>query len=276
MDGERLTAWTLRLSECVTALGELPSASVDLVYVDPPFASGKRREGRAGLTFDDRFDSIASYIEFLEPVVIECHRVLRASGSILLHVDWRTSHHVRILLENVFGEECFVNHLIWSYGLGGSGPRSFARKHDDILLYGRTPGYWFEPPMVPARSAMLRGRMKKATDVLDIPAINNMAIERTGWPTQKPLPLLKMLVGACCPVGGVVLDPMCGSGTTLVAAIETGRNAMGFDRSSEAIAIARGRLQSLPSGERDLIPRQQDVQALQVVGSGPPDLRRTA
>jgi len=237
-----LSSTPLRLEEgdCVDLLRAEPSASVDLVYLDPPFNTGRTFTAKAG-SFDDRFASTGDYLAFLAPRLAECHRVLRATGSILVHCDWRTSHRVRCLLDEVFGEDRFVNHLIWSYGLGGSSPRTFARKHDDILFYGKTAAYWFEAPRVPAKSARMRGMTKKATDVLDIPSLNNMALERVGYPTQKPLELLSLLVHACCPPGGVVLDPCCGSGTTLVAAIESGRQAIGFDRSPEAITVASRR-----------------------------------
>jgi DNA modification methylase len=191
--------------------------------------------------FDDRFASLNDYLDFLAARLVEAQRVLRDSGSILLHCDWRTSHRVRCVLDDVFGAERFVNHLIWSYGLGGSSPRTFARKHDDILFYSKTDSYHFEAPRVPATSRRMMGMTKKATDVIDIPSINNLALERTGYPTQKPLALLSLLVNACCPSGGVVLDPCCGSGTTLVAALESGRSAIGFDVSDEALTIARGR-----------------------------------
>ncbi len=152
-------------------------------------------------------------------------------------------HHIRLLLDDLLGEASFVNHLIWSYGLGGSSPRRFARKHDDILLYCVSPDkYFFDPPKIPATSNKMRGQMKKATDVLDIPAINNMAAERCGWPTQKPLALLSLLIGACCPPRGTVLDPFCGSGTTLVAAVAGGRSAIGMDRSPRAVSLALSRL----------------------------------
>ena len=150
------------------------------------------------------------------------------------------------MLDELFGEDRFVNHLIWSYGLGGSSPRRFARKHDDILFYCLDPArYYFKPPRIPATSNRLKGQTKKATDVLDIPSINNMAAERTGYPTQKPLALLELLVEACSPLGGAVLDPTCGSGTTLVAAARLGRRAIGFDSSRAAIATARKRLKTL-------------------------------
>jgi DNA modification methylase len=167
-------------------------------------------------------------------------------------VDFRVCHHVRLLLDDLLGEDRFVNHLIWSYGLGGSSPRRFARKHDDILFCCLDPErYYFDPPMIPATSARMAGKLKKSTDVLeipdvlDIPSINNMARERTGYPTQKPVALLEVLIKACCPPNGVVLDPCCGSGTTLVAAASTGRRAIGFDINPEAIVIAQGRLRDL-------------------------------
>lgn len=178
----------------------------------------------------------------MRSVLHEAHRVLAPTGCVLLHCDWRTCHHLWIELERIFGASNAVNHLIWSYGLGGSGPRSFARKHDDILFFGKSNRYWFQAPLVPSRSRRMAGAPKKATDVFDIPAINNMAAERTGWPSQKPLALLSMLVGACSPPGGTVLDPFCGSGTTLVAASSLGRRAIGFDLSPRAVEVARRRL----------------------------------
>lgn len=235
--------WRLEQADCLTALAALPKGHASLIYIDPPFNTGVRRQGRGGLAFADRFDDVGAWRAFMEPRLRAAHHALAMDGSLLLHVDWRTSHHARCMLDDIFGAECFVNHLVWSYGLGGSGPRSFARKHDDILLYGRSTAYWFEAPRVPARSARLRGRTKKATDVLDIAALNNMALERTGWPTQKPLALLDLLVRACCRPSGLVVDPTCGSGTTLVAAVRSGRRALGIDISADALAIARGRLE---------------------------------
>ena len=268
--------WLLRHGDCIDVLKEIPDASIDLVYLDPPFNSGSERRGRTGLHFADRFGDIAAYRAFLAPRLQELFRVLRPTGSILVHVDWHTSHHVRLMLDEIFGSENFVNHLIWSYGLGGSGPRSFARKHDDIFLYARPDDYWFQPPMVPARSARLRGRMKKATDVLDIASINNMAFERTGWPTQKPIALLNMLVRACCAPGGTVLDPTCGSGTTLVAAVNAQRRALGIDISAAALAIATSRLEGSAAlnATADSMPRA--VRSARRDRQGPEPLAQSA
>jgi len=227
--------------------GSLDAGSVDLVYVDPPFATGKTQTGRGG-AYADSWASVADWVAWLRERVAATLPAMKETGSILLHIDWRTSHHARLVLDDLLGADRFVNHLVWSYGLGGSSPRRFARKHDDILFYGMDPDrYWFEAPMVPATSRRMDGQMKKATDVLSVASLNNMAGERTGYPTQKPLELLDLLVRACCPAGGLVVDPCCGSGTTLVAAAASGRRIAGCDVNPDAVEIARGRVEGFVS-----------------------------
>ncbi len=224
-------------------VGTLQPQSIDVLYADPPFNTGRSQRGTDNLTYPDTWPSIDAWLAWLRERLTATLPALKPTASILLHVDWRTSHHARLLLDDLLAPENFVNHLIWSYGLGGSSPRRFARKHDDILFYAIDPErYFFEPPMVPATSNRMKGELKKATDLLEIPAINNMAAERVGWPTQKPLALLEMLVGACSPPGGVVFDPCCGSGTTLLAARRRDRCAVGADIAPEAIELAIDRL----------------------------------
>lgn len=236
--------WELERGESIELLRARADASVDLIYMDPPFCTGRVLRGRTEAdAFNDRWPDRAAYLDFMRGHLVEAHRLLKPTGNLLLHCDSRTCHHLWIELEQIFGADRAVNHLVWSYGLGGSSPRSFARKHDDILFFARGEDYWFEAPRVPSRSLRMAGASKKATDVLDVPSLNNMALERNGWPSQKPLELLTMLVGACCPVGGVVLDPFCGSGTTLEAALALGRHAIGFDRSERALELAARRLQ---------------------------------
>lgn len=245
-------------ADWLDAAPNLEPASIDMLYADPPFNTGRRQQAQAG-AFEDAWSSPANYIAWLRARLGATLAALKPSACILLHVDWRTSHHVRLLLDELLGADRFVNHLVWRYGLGGSSPRRFARKHDDILFYCIDPeAYWFEAPRVPATSRRMAGRSKKATDVidmplereaevgdvLDVPTLNNMALERVGWPTQKPLALLRMLIAACCPTNGAVLDPCCGSGTTLVAAHQLGRCAIGVDVSEHAIRIACERLES--------------------------------
>jgi len=239
-------------ADWLDAARALPPASIDLMYADPPFNTGRRRTasprarvlGRDGTAaYDDAWPTMADYVSWLRERIAATLPALTPGANVLIHCDARCCHHLRLLLDELLGPERFVNHLIWSYGLGGSSPRAFARKHDDILFYCIDPGArYFRAPRVPATSARMRGLTKKSTDVLDIPSLNNMSRERTGYPTQKPLALLSLLVEACCPPGGSVLDPCCGSGTALVAAAASGRGAIGFDRSAEAIAAASARL----------------------------------
>jgi DNA modification methylase len=231
----------------IDAIIDVDVASVDLMYVDPPFNTGKIQSASAG-AYEDAWASTGDWLSWFRSRVERTIPKLKPNASLLIHTDWRTTHHVRLLLDELLGEDRFVNHLIWRYGLGGSSPRRFARKHDDILFYCVSPdAYYFDPPMVPATSNRMKGQLKKATDVLDIPTLNNMASERVGYPTQKPLALLELLIGACCPSGGRVLDPCCGSGTTLVAAKQLGRDAIGFDLSPDACSIARDRLKRTPA-----------------------------
>ena len=182
--------------DCLDLLPEIPGGTVDLAYLDPPFATGRKQAGRDGHVYEDSWTSTQAWIEFMRPRLSETIRTLSRTGAILVHCDWRTSHHVRVMLDELLGVNQFQNHLVWQYGLGGSSARRFARKHDDILYYTVSSEWYFDPPMVPATSQRMRGQMKKATDILDVPAINNMAHERTGWPTQKPLELLQLLINA--------------------------------------------------------------------------------
>lgn len=240
------------LADWGDGVGALAPASIDLFYADPPFNTGVRQSTPAGATragrgidtsYADAWPSMAHYVEWLRERLARTLPVLRPRANVLLHVDQRTCHHARLMLDDLLGEAGFVNHIIWSYGLGGSSSRRFARKHDDILWYTLDPaGYFFAPPRVEATSRRMRGQTKKATDVLDIPSLNNMASERTGYPTQKPLELLTLLLRACAPPGATVLDPCCGSGTTLVAAQSLGMHSIGFDTNPAAVDLARARL----------------------------------
>jgi DNA modification methylase len=234
--------------DCLGVLQALPRAFADLAYLDPPFNTGKTQAAANG-AYRDGWGDMREYLDFLRPRVEAVREALRPRGSILLHCDWRACHHLRLMLDDLFGSANFVNHIVWAYGLGGSSPRRFARKHDDVLFYARREDHYFKPPMVAATSNRMRGRLKKATDVLAVPTINNMAAERCGYPTQKPVALLEILVDACCPPGGTVLDAFCGTGTALVAAARSGRRYLGIDINPDAVAIAQRRLCEEAQGE---------------------------
>lgn len=223
---------------------------VDLIYIDPPYASGatyrmsSHHSGRDTVGFTDRWHAgLVEYLGMLAPRLLLMRGLLGPAGSIYVHVDWHASHWVRLLLDAIFGADAFLNEIAWVYGLGGSSPRRWPRKHDTILWYAATPGQqWFEPALIPATSARMRGQLKKAPDYWDIPAINNQARERTGYPTQKPRQLLDRIVTSSCPPGGLVLDAFCGSGTAAESATAHSRRWIAIDESDDAVRIAAARL----------------------------------
>lgn len=255
-------------ADCLDALSDVPGGSAHLVYLDPPFNTNTRRSAAAA-AYSDAFGPANNYIAFLRPRIDALWRVMSQSGSLFFHCDWRMSHHVRIMLDEVFAEGCFVNEIVWHYGLGAArARRHLLTKHDVIFWYARSPGYVFNLLRDPPTPAMLNkyrhvdedGRRymrsygkkyllkggKPLDDVWSIPSIAPTSRERVGYPTQKPLALLTRIVELASLPGDLVLDPFCGSGTTLVAAQRMGRAWLGIDQSADAIAIARARLAQHP------------------------------
>ena len=281
---ETILASTLHHGDNLPILRSLESESINLIATDPPFNTGRQvstqsERPAAAAAFQDEWswardidsewlshvqqvcpaamrvvetsreiagESMATYLCFMAVRLIEMRRVLKNDGSIYVHCDPTSSHYIKQLMDAVFGVANFRNEIIWSYGLGGSSRRTFSRKHDVILFYTKSDQYTFNKPQTPATSQKLKGRMKGATDVWDIPSLNNMARERTGYPTQKPLALYERIIAASANEGDIVLDPFCGSGTTLLAAQRLNRRWIGIDASGEALETARTRLQGLP------------------------------
>jgi len=260
-------------ADCLTALQTIPDATVDLVYLDPPFNTNIKRQTPQA-HYADAFGTPQAYIAYMRPRVDLLRRVLTPHGSLFFHCDWRTSHHVRVMLDEVFETEksngCFVNEIIWHYGLGASkARRQLLTKHDVIFWYAKGPDYVFNLIRDEPTTAMLNkyrhydeqgqrymmsyGRRytlkggKPLDDVWDIPAIAPTSGERAGYPTQKPLTLLRRIIQLASTENQTVLDPFCGSGTTLVAAHQLGRNWIGIDANPQAVEIARQRLAPPPS-----------------------------
>jgi 16S rRNA G966 N2-methylase RsmD len=238
-------------------------ARAALVYIDPPFALGRSLSStihfdtgaRSGelerWRWSDAWGGLDVYLAFMEQVLVGVHALLCEDGSLLLHCDHHAAPYLAVLCDRIFGSgdrgaesgaAGFRNELIWSYGLGGSSGRCYPKKHDTIFWYTRGRQWTFLPPMTEATSARLRGQQKKAPDVFELPSLNNMALERTGYPTQKPLALLERLITAHSNTGDVVVDLFGGSGTTALAATRLGRRAISVDASREAIALQRDRL----------------------------------
>ncbi len=256
------------LADNLAVLRTLADGSVDLVYVDPPFNTGRRRElrrlrtvadpggGRKGfagrcyreeelgrMAFPDGHDD---YLAFLEPRLRELHRVLAPHGSLYVHLDWREVHYVKVLLDRIFGRECFRNEIIWAYDFGGRSRSRWPAKHDNILYYARdAERCWFDaeaveriPYMAPGLvSPAKAARGKLPTDTWWHTIVPTSGRERTGYPTQKPLGILRRIVQASSRPGDLVLDCFAGSGTTGAACLELGRRFLLVDDNPEALAV---------------------------------------
>lgn len=252
-------------SDAGVFLQNLSNESVDLVYIDPPFYSQKeylyQRGIKTGLhAFSDKWDSLDDYIQWLSDICKSCHTLLNTHGVFTLHLAHHSVHYMKIELDKIFGIDRFVNEIIWHYTGGGRSKQYLSRKHDTILVYSKSEKYCFdlESIRVPykqtsgyARSGIVSKAGKlyqpnpKGTpldDVWDIPMVNPLANERCGYPTQKPLELLARIIKAFSPPEGIVIDPMCGSGTTLIAAKMFGRKWIGADANKDAVELARNRL----------------------------------
>ena len=243
--------------DCLDVMRGMDAASVDLVYADPPYCTG-----RDFGAFDDRWPSREAYLAFMRERLAEMRRLLRPHGSVYLHCDPSISHHLRFLLDDVFGERNFRNEIAWCYTIPGNVRRWFPRKHDSILFYAMGDDNRFnrDAVRIPYKcgaggAGMFKGKGdlerikwlelngKVVEDYwVDTPSIV-IPQDYTGlYPTQKPVALLRRIINASSDFGDVVLDPFCGSGTTLVAAHATGRKWIGIDINEDALTIARERL----------------------------------
>lgn len=267
---------TIQFADNLEALGRLASGSVDLIYIDPPFNTGKVQQrtqlktaqssngdrvgfqGRRYQTvvvgskiFSDVFDD---YLAFLEPRLVEAHRVLADDGSLYLHVDYREVHYVKLLLDAIFGRDAFINEIIWAYDYGGRPKTKWPPKHDNILLYAKDPAdYVFnyaEIERIPYMAPGLVGPEKAArgklpTDTWWHTIVPTNGSEKTGYPTQKPLGILRRIVQASSRPGDLVLDFFAGSGTTGIAAYELGRRFHLIDNNVEALETMARRFEGL-------------------------------
>ncbi len=233
-----------------------------IIYLDPPFLTGKTRVGtRAEWKYPDSWPGrLASYLPWLRERLEAVIPLLMPSGSLVLHLDWRTVHYAKVLLDELMGEDAFVNEIVWHYTGGGRSRSRFSNKHDTILWYaaGGKPYFDADAVRVPYKADsgfLLRGVTSKSgkkyrahplgtpvDDVWDIPIINPNSPERAGYPTQKPQALLERIVSALSAPGEAVADLCCGSGTTLVAAERLGRAWAGGDISRGALECALERL----------------------------------
>lgn len=259
-------------------LMQVESGAVDLIYVDPPFNTGKEqkrtriktvrddngdRTGFQGLRYKtikgDTFsfgDSFDDYLGFLEPRLREAHRVLKDNGTMYFHVDYREVHYCKMLLDQIFGRESFLNEIIWAYDYGARTKKRWPAKHDNILVYVKDPSsYTFNTDdidRIPYMAPGLVGPEKAAkgklpTDTWWHTIVAPASKERTGYATQKPIQILKRIIAASSNPGEVVMDFFAGSGTTGAAANELGRRFFLVDSNREALDTMARRLGHIPS-----------------------------
>lgn len=254
-------------------LRSLPDESFQLIYIDPPFNTGKKqtrqsvrttrseggsRVGFKGQTYDTvketvtgYNDSFTDYWAFLEPRLEEAWRVLKPEGTLYLHLDYRESHYAKVLLDALFGRECFLNEIIWAYDYGARTKKRWPPKHDNILVYVKDPKKYFfnteevdrEPYMAPGLVTKEKAeRGKLPTDVWWHTIVSPTGKEKTGYATQKPLGVLRRIVQASSKPGDWILDFFAGSGTTGAAAHELGRRFVLVDENPEALEVMERRL----------------------------------
>jgi len=261
------------LGENLDVMPTFADGAFRLIYLDPPFNTGRARTARRlrtvaasdgdrtgfggrryrsqlleGSSYRDRFDD---YLGFLEPRLREARRLLDREGTLYLHLDYRAAHYVKLLCDEIFGRDCFLNEIVWAYDYGAKPRRRWPAKHDTILVYVRDPdGYWFDSYAVEREPYMAPGlvtpekaaRGKLPTDVWWHTIVPTSGRERTGYPTQKPEGLLRRMVLASSRPGDRVADFFAGSGTLGAVAAATGRRYVLVDENPEAVAIMERRL----------------------------------
>lgn len=275
--------------DCFDLIRKIEDASIDLIYMDPPFYTQRihKLTDRYGdeFSFNDSWENINKYIEYIEVRLEACKKVLKDSGSIFLHCDRNASHYLKIALDRVFGEKNFQSEIIWCYKRWSNSKKGLLNNHQVIFFYSKTNKFKFNSiytdysdttnidQILQERVRDKNGKSKYKTDedgnvvmgqakkgvplsdVWDIPFLNPKAKERVGYPTQKPIVLLEQIIKLVTEENDIVLDPFMGSGTTLVAAKLLGRQFIGFDISDDALMLAEKRLNTIVRTDSKLLKR---------------------
>ncbi len=276
--------------DCLSLLTQVSNESVDLVYLDPPFFTNRShsaitRDRSQTFSFADSWQNLSEYAEFMRLRLLEIHRVLKPTGSVFLHCDKSANFLLRVLLDQIFSTEQFRSEIIWFYKRWSNSAKGLLPAHQTIFFYSKTPDFKFNPQfgaysettnvdqILQRRSRDEHGVSSYAknmdnsiiydhqkqgvplSDVWEIPFLNPKAKERTGYPTQKPIILLERIIELVTDIGDTILDPFCGSGTTLVAAKLLERNAIGMDQSEQAIELTKKRLENPEKTESALLKK---------------------
>jgi 16S rRNA G966 N2-methylase RsmD len=290
--------------QAMLALARRAHARVTLAYLDPPFLTGKthlrvtrERRGRGKIlrtetpAFEDRWSSLGEYLSALRHRVSAARELLLDHGSLVLHVDSKTSHYAKIVCDEVFGPRCFASEIVWRYRRWPSKTPNFQRVHDVLLRFVKDPltrprfHQLYEPLAASTVATWGLGKQRAVVgpegvrthssstsdpspgtplgDVWDIGIVAPVSRERTGYPTQKPEALLERIIRSCTDPGDLVLDPYAGSGTTLAVAARLERRVIGIDVGAQALDVIRTRL-----AEQGIAPLEERVTALATSSAG--------
>jgi site-specific DNA-methyltransferase (adenine-specific) len=278
---------TIYFADNLPILRTLPEESIDLIYIDPPFNTGKRQsrkqisvaqddEGdRVGFggnrytttvigqrAYQDAFDD---YLGFLAPRLEQAYRVLKADGALYFHIDYREVHYCKLLLDEIFGRDSFLNEIIWAYDFGGRSKTRWPAKHDNILYYVKDPNHYTfnreEVDRIPYMAPGLVGKEKAArgkfpTDTWWHTIVATNGKEKTGYPTQKPEGVLRRIVAASSFPGELVLDFFAGSGTIGQVCLDLGRHFILVDNNPQAVEVMKKRFE----GEESITWREGPAQ----------------
>ncbi len=301
------------LGDCLENLKKMKSNSIDMIYLDPPFFTQRTQKGimkntEKALEFGDSWKSINEYLDYIKVRLIEMKRVLKNTGSIFLHCDKIASHYLRVLLDEVFGFTNFQSEIIWSYKRWSNSKKGLLNSHQNIYFYSKSKNFKFNTiytdysattnidQILQQRKRDENGKCiykrneegkivldneKKGvplSDVWEIPFLNPKAKERVGYPTQKPILLLERIIEISTDEDDIVLDPFCGSGTTLVASKLLNRKFIGIDMSKDAIEITNSRLKNPIKTESELLNKgiekyqnksENEISILKAIGAIP-------
>lgn len=267
--------------DCLTELKKINNSSIDLIYLDPPFYTQRKQilkkkkdERFQTYEFADSWKSIEDYLQYLKARLIECKRILKETGNIFLHCDRNACHYLKIVMDEIFGIDNFQSEIIWTYKRWSNAKKGLLNSHQNIYFYSKTKEYKFNTlyttySFTTNLDQILQNRIKDSngitvyqkdhagnivnnynkkgvplSDIWDIPYLNPKAKERSGYPTQKPILLLEQILKIASDENDIILDPFCGSGTTLAAAKLLHRQYIGIDISKEAIELCKKRLES--------------------------------
>jgi site-specific DNA-methyltransferase (adenine-specific) len=265
---------TIYFGDNLPILRQMMVESVDLIYIDPPFNTGKRqsrtqiktersatgdRTGFSGNRYQtirlgsrEYLDIFDDYLAFLESRLVEAYRILSTHGTMYFHIDYREVHYCKLLLDQIFGRQCFLNEIIWAYDYGGRTKKRWPPKHDNILVYVKDPEHYtfnvaeidripYMAPGLVGPEKAARGKLPTDTWWHTIVATNGK--EKTGYPTQKPLGILNRMIRASSNPGDLVLDFFAGSGTTGMSCLELNRRFILIDNNPQALQVMRQRFQ---------------------------------